>query len=308
MTSFEYALSDLKIPVKYIPLVFSFENDICTGINAERYKDIIHKEIQEQFPLTVNTKCGNGSNKYTIVIRLYCALKKCPRKFKLKIKKEDVTLNSDGYFSFVSTHLSCDHDEKIIRQLRGNERKEIASLVKSSSVSSVRSDAIKSANYESLLKGNMQKVFVKPVLRKAVSELNCESDQSPDTLYDLFLRANKMKFVYNIEYKSERFNITILSTDQIKMLNKYVANCQKNNEVSRIYYDATGGMCKSPANDIKTLFHHTIVIPLKCNEIDSNYTLLNIGEMISALHTSQQQDIFLRRFMHLAKEPKKSGN
>lgn len=308
MAKFNFNLVDLELSSAQVNDVFLYENSKCVGLNKDKYPKIICDELLRQLEISTNIKWGNDYLRTSIIIDLYCAAKECERKFKIKIKKSQIKINEAQKLQISSTLESCLHSEKFIRQLRGEERKNVAMLAKSSSVNQVRMAAIENANKDLLLRGNLQKIHPKPVIRKAISEQNCESDKSKDHLYDLFLRANDFKYVHSVEYKLERFCITTLSSNQIKIFAMYIRNCEKSNEVSRMCFDATGGICKSPAEIIKKIFHHAIIIAMKANKIDTTNSLINVGELISALHTTHQQEIFLTRFIQMARaELKQEG-
>jgi hypothetical protein len=308
MASFKHILSDLTLSNEQVETIFVYDAEGCVKLNKETYKKIIMDELLKQHKTSAYIKNSDDRSRKSIVIDLYCVLKQCERKFKIKCKKDHIKYDEDVKLTMTSTHESCSHDEKFIRQLRGEQRKEIALQAKSTSVYQVRSSAIENSDKKLLESGNLQNIYPKSVIQKAVSEQNCESDKSKDPLYDLFLRANSFKFVYSVEYKYERFSVTILSNKQIQIFEQYLKFCATNKVVSRINFDATGGICASPSEKIAKLFHHTIVIPMKTNEIDRTSSLINIGELISSLHTTHQQEIFLRRFIQMkSMESKKSG-
>lgn len=300
MANFECSVGFLDVKVHQLAKLFDFDHEACKGLNRESFQNEICKEFLNQFGVTVNIQWGNDRSRKSIIIDLYCALKSCHRRFKIKILKNDILKGKEVKLKVLSTHHECNHDEQVIRQLRANDRREIASKAAASSVSKVRSEALNESRKELLKKGHLQQVYTEPVIRQAVSELKSKNDTHKNQLHDLLLKSDKMKFVHNIEYKCERFNITILSNDQIRMLACYRRKCKELKVISRMCYDATGGMCVSPNENIKRLFHHTLVISMKFNEIDTKNSLINIGEMVSSLHTTFQQEIFLRRFIELS--------
>lgn len=301
MSKYILNLVDFKVEEEFLQVLFKFDKDACIGLNKKKYRDLLCNEFLKQYQKTVNIKWGRDSGK-SVTVELYCASKTCHLVFKLTQKKENITMTGNN----VTMHLkSSDHvckheDEKLIRQLRGSARKEVALKVKGASVDVIRGEAIIDANKELLSKGNLQNIYTAPVLRKAASDLRAKNDLSNDPIYDLFLQSNELKCVHSIEFKFVRFNINLLSSEQIEILKGYISSCSKNSQVSRIHYDATGGILAKPHEDIKNLLHHTIVIPAKFSDLDEQGSFLNIGEMISSLHTSDQQEIFLRRFLQLA--------
>lgn len=308
MSQYSHSLKDIKLTSTQVNDVFNFRDGKCVGLNRDNYRNIIPNELHAQSEISANIKWGNDRSRASIIIDLYCVAKDCERLYKITLKKEHIVENEELSLCVISTSDKCTHTDKYIRQLRGNERKNVAMQAKSSSVSAVRKAAMENANKELLKKGDMQKIFVKPVIRKAVYELNSRSDKDQYQLFDLFLRANEMPCIHSVEYKSERFNITVLSDEQMRTIASYIKKCADEGTISRVCYDATGGICASPAKDIKNLFHHTLVVSFKVNELDRENALINVGEMISALHTAHQQEIFLRRFVHLASaEIKKDG-
>lgn len=307
MSKYLIKLDNLSVKSDQINDIFTFDGDYCNGLNKESYINVICSEILKQFMSTVNVKYGRDKGKI-IVIYMYCVLKQCTRAFKIKIEKHTVKKNESANFEVSSTENDCDHREKVIRQLRGNERRMLAEKIKSTSISSFRSDAIIDSDKESLSKGNLQTIYTKPVLRKALSEKKCENDFHSNPLFDLVMQINNFKFVHSVDFKKERFNVILLSSKQISSLKTYLRWCRENNQISRLHFDATGGVLASPDDDISNLFHHIIVFPWKFNKIDNKCSFMNVGEMISALHTSDQQEIFLRRFIQLAsKQIKQDG-
>lgn len=303
------ALDDLIIKQDVLSKIFSFEGNNCIGLNKNEYRDILCEEFLIQFKNTVNIKWGRG-NKQSIVIDLYCASKHCQVKYKISKKKSEIALtNEQVNLSVKSNGHQCYHeDEKLIRQLRGTNRENIAKQVKQSSVDLVRNDAIIEGK-NTVSSGNLNNIYTKAVLRKAASEFSAKNDKSSDSLFDVFLQSNHLKFVNSIEYKFNKFNVLLISEEQIQILSKYITNCKRNNELTRLHYDATGGILAKPNEDINNLFNHVIIIPHKFHEIDSVGSHINIGEMITSLHTSDQQEIFLRKFLQLArKQIKSKGN
>lgn len=300
MSKYTLTLNNLNLEVESLSDIFKFEDGKCRGLNKEKYRDLFCDIFLQQFEKTVNIKWGRDSGK-SITIELYCASKVCKKKFKITQKKDVIKQNETVEMQVKSCVNICNHEkEKLIRQLRGVGRKEAAEQVKATSVDIVRNKAMEHSDVSSLSKGNLQKIYTGPVLRKAASDLSAKNDLSKDPLYDLFLQSNKLKCVHSIEYKLERFNITLLSNEQIEILKGYITTCTRNSQITRIHYDATGGILAKPNDDINNLFHHVLVIASKFNENDDQGSFLNVGEMISSLHTSDQQEIFLKRFLQLA--------
>lgn len=300
MSKYAITLNNFHLEVESLSDIFKFEDGNCRGLQREKYRDLLCDKFLQQFEKTVNIKWGRDVGK-SITIELYCSSKVCKKKFKITQKKDLIKQNETVEMQVKSCVNICNHeDDKLIRQLRGITRKEVAEQVKATSVDIVRYEAMTHCDRQSLSKGNLQKIYTGPVLRQAASDLSAKNDLSKDPLYDLFLQSNKLKCVHSIEYKFERFNITLLSNDQIEILKGYIATCKRNSKVTRIHYDATGGILAKPNEDINNLFHHVLVIPSKYNENDDQGSFLNIGEMISSLHTSDQQEIFLKRFLQLA--------
>lgn len=296
---YKLTLNDLKIKKETLSDIFTFEETRCTGLNRESYANIIGDEILTQLKSSVNIQWGRD-NGASIIIYLYCPLKTCDYKVKLNQKKSNIKCNEDVSFAVKTNREKCQHREKVGRPLKGLERKKVAQEAKNTSITQVRDSAIIKSDKELLYEGNLQKIYTKPVIKQAISELNKKNDKSCDPVNDLFLQINDLSCVYSMEIKKERFSITLISEKQIEILKSYATRCHKNEIVSRIHYDATGGILASPSSDIRNLFHHIIVIPLKFNENDKCGTFVNVGELISALHTSEQQEIYLRRFIHLA--------
>lgn len=104
----------------------------------------------------------------------------------------------------------------------------------------------------------------------------------------------------------ERFSVSLISREQITTVKKYIEKCKKEKCVSRFHYDATGGILAKPLENMKSIFHHVMVIPFKYSEIDERGSFVNIGELITCLHTSDNQEIFLRKFFQLASKQIKS--
>lgn len=308
MLPLKRVLSDFTINFNQLQDVFNYNDKKCIGLNKEKYTNIVCENFLTQFKKTVNVKWGNDKGK-SIIIDLYCASKECKARFKLSQKKELINNDSQVNFSVKSTEIDCDHkNEKLVRHLKGENRKKIASAVKDKSVETVRNQAIISCDKVALSEGHLQGIHTYPVMRKAASELRNENDKNKDPMYDIFLQANDLKFVHSVEYKHDKFNVTIISSELISIFVKYLTKCNKSAQVSRVHYDATGGILAKPCEGINNLFHHVIVIPMKLNENDQQGTFLNIGEMISSLHTTDQQEIFIRRFIQLAsKEIKTKG-
>lgn len=199
MTKYTRVLKSIKIERELLHEVFKFKGRLCIGLNKEKYHDILCDKILENLSLTVCIQWGNDKKK-SIIIDFYCASKQCKLRLKVIINKIDVNLQEDVILKVNATENKCNHcSEKLIRPLKGDERKAVAIKVKNSSVDQHRNDAIIISNKESLKKRMLQKVYTKPVLRKAVSDLNSENDTSVDPIYDIFLQANKLKFVLSIK-------------------------------------------------------------------------------------------------------------
>lgn len=293
-------LNNFRVELNELQEVFHYKDNECVGLNKEKYGDNVCGNFFQQFGKTVNIKWGNDKGK-SITIDLYCAAKDCEVKYKLTQKKSEIKFDHHVNLIVKSTEQECEHkNEKLIRQLKGDKRKKIGGAVKDKSVEIVRTAAIISSNKEALAEGHLQEVYTKSVMRKAASELRVKNDKSIDPMYDIFLQANELKYVHNIEYKHDRFNITLISSEQVEILKKYISMCKKDSKVPTIHYDASGGMLAKPCEGMKSLFHHVIVIPMKMNPNDDQGSFINIGEMISSVHTSDQQEIFIRRFLQLA--------
>lgn len=284
--------------------IISFIDDKCDSLKKSTYSNIICENFQRQFKCTVNVQY-KYDKKNNILIYLYCVSSSCNRKWRAQQLKVNIKKDEEISFEVMSNHEKCEHSEKIIRQLRGAEREKMANLAKQTSVSHVRNEALISCDTIALSQGHLQNVYPKPVIRKAISEINCENDKCKDPFYDIFLTCNELKCVYNIEMKKDKFTITILTKEQALVVKSYIEQCKKNKIVSRFYYDATGSIINKL--DTKNFFHHIIVIPIVYGENDLNASFYNVGEMITILHTSDHQEIFLRKFSQILQQNKCSG-
>lgn len=298
MSKFNYDLKDLEVEKDFVEKVFAFKDGKCSGLHRKKYESIICENFTQKFLSTVFIRWGRVGKKI-VAIDLYCASRKCPRKFKLIAQSENISETNNVIFKVKSTHLECNHSEKVIRPLKGEERELIATQAHLKSVSVVRNEAKIKADKESLRKGNMQQIFSRGVIRKAVSEKLSKNDESSNPLFDLFLQCDKIEIVNSVEYKSKQFCVTIIADKQIEILKAYIKKCKKENRPVMLFYDATGGILQSPSENIRSLFHHVIVIPWKFNDLDNGFAIINVGELISSLHTSDQQEIFLRRFIQI---------
>lgn len=305
MVKYTKVIGQLKISSDLLKEIVKFDEEEGVKLRKNKYSNIICEEIVKQFKSTINVDNCDDKTK-NINIYFYCASKKCKRRWKLMQLKSNIIKDQDNTFDFFSTHEKCDHSEKLIRQLRGSERINIAKLAKETSVSNVRNEAMLSCDKDSLAKGNLQKIYTKPVIRKAMSEKNCEFDKSLDPIYDIYLTANDLDNVHSLEMKKDKFSITFLSQKQANVCSSYINSCKKNKTVSRFYYDATGGILSNMENS-KCFFHHIIVIPWKFNDIDKSNSFFNVGELITILHTSDQQEIFLRKFLQNLRKNKCLG-
>lgn len=167
MAKYIINLKNFNLDVTLLRDIFNFEDNICHGLNKKKYCDLVCNEFFKQFDKTVNIKWGRDTGK-SIIIELYCASKTCKSQFKLTQKKNQIKSDESAVMQVKTTEALCTHeDEKLIRQLRGDERKEIALKIKGTSVDVVRTDAILTSNKKSLTQGNMQKIYTKNVLRKA---------------------------------------------------------------------------------------------------------------------------------------------
>lgn len=299
MSKYIILLDNLKIENNQNSEIFSFKNNCCVGLKRDTYISLVCDAFLSQFNKTINVRWGRDKGE-NIIIYSYCALKSCKKCYKIHVEKISVQIHQDIEFKVSSSDDQCKHNDPVIRQLKGKERKQIADKAKATSVSEIRKDAILGCKRDSLEQGNLQKIYTQPVIRKALSEVTKIGDKSNNPLHDVFIQVNELKCVYSVDIKKQRFSITMLSDEQIEILKIYATKCKQNQEISRIHYDATGGILASPDIEIKSLFHHILVIPWKFNEKDKNGTFINIGEMISALHTSDKQEIFLRMFLQLA--------
>lgn len=294
MTDCTINIGKLTISKDMVQETIKFDGDNCVTLIRKKYSNVICDEMLQQFKVTLNVENLYDRRK-NIIIYLYCASKECKRRWKLIQLKSCIKKDEDNHFDVLSTHNKCEHSEKLIRQLRGTERKNVAKIAKETSVANVRNEALLSCDKDSLEKGNLQKVYPKPVIRKAMSEKNCELDKNSDPIFSIYLTANDLDNVESIEMKKEKFSITFLSHKQAAVVQSYINDCKKNNVISRLYYDATGGILSNMNS--KSFLHHIIVIPWKFNKIDEESSFFNIGELITILHTSYQQEIFLRRFL-----------
>jgi hypothetical protein len=305
MSRYLHNLNNLIIRKESSEKIFKFNQGECIGLNKESYQNEICKLFLNQFERTVFIQWGRARSN-SVIIDLYCASRKCPRKFKIKQLIAEISEKDDIIFSVKSTLDQCNHTEKVIRPLKGNERKEVASKAKLTSVSSVRSEAKIQANKDSLQKGNMQQIYSTGVLRKAISEKSSENDRHSNPIFDLILQCDELDIVHNVECKSDRFAVTVISEKNMEILHAYIAKCQELKEISRVYYDATGGILESPKENIRSIFNHVMVFPWKFHDLDNNSTAINIGELITSLHTSNQQEIFLRRLIQNAMKNRES--
>lgn len=307
MSTYKFNLNNVVIDSCDAKKVISYLDKKGSVLCNKSYREIVCNAFLNQQKVTANIYSGNSRGN-CIQIYMYCASKVCKRKFKLVQEKLKIIEDSSITFLASSTQENCDHSEKIIRQLRGEERKNIAKTVKDSSVDNYRSEAILRSNSDLLKAGHLQNIHPSPVLRKAVSDYNRENDKHKDAFMDLMLKLDSIESVFSVELKKDKFSVMILSEKQITMLKSFIENCKKQNTISRIHFDATGNITASPHKDIKKLLHHILVIGHKFNESDSTNTFVNVGEFITSLHTSDNLEIFLRRFLQLASQQiKKNG-
>jgi hypothetical protein len=306
MSDFSIYKSKLVIKASDIHKIFVLKEKKISSFNRLNYQNTICEEFQRQFSSTVNIK-DTRINK-AVTIRLYCCSASCDRQFKLKLKCCDLASEEeDVQFDVYSTKNVCTHQEKIVRRLMKGERERVVEEIQKSSVTKYRNDSIRNSDKELLSEGHMQKIYSEDVLRKAVSEKKCEKDLDKDHLIDLFLRRKNLNFVTSMEFLKDSFNVCLISEKQISALKLIIEKKRDKKEVSRIYYDATGSICEKPDETMKVTFHYVIIAPHLIGS-DDRHTMINVGEMITSSHTADQQELFLRKFLHAAtKDTKNKG-
>lgn len=294
----------LEIDSSELNNLFIFNNEECAGVNKEKYQNTICRLFGKKFNKTVNVRGTYVGKK--ISIRLYCAVKQCTKIFNVTIRKDEIQLNRNVKIEVTCNGNICNHNVNVVRNLMKDERAKVAQELKSASISTVRNETILNADKNMLSNGNLQNIHSQEVLRKTKSEVNSKNDMSSNPLFDLFLKIKTIKSACNVEYLEDKFSITLLSSHQIETFKNYVLANNKSKNINRLYYDATGKVCASPTAEIRSIFHHVLIIPKKASVTDKHCCLVNVGELITSLHTSDNQEIFLRRFFQLASKALKN--
>jgi hypothetical protein len=179
-------------------------------------------------------------------------------------------------------------------------------LIKGQSYAEVRNKKINQANESLLAQGNLQDIATPEVLRRIKCEGKSSKKLHSDGLINLIMKLCDSELIHSFEVKPEKFGICIISNEQIFALKHYIGQCKDAKSIVRLYYDATGSIVGKPRDGFANIFHHVLVAPLRINSNDRNASLVNIAELITTSHTSDNLEIFLRKFIQIASKDIKS--
>jgi hypothetical protein len=225
----------------------------------------------------------------TIVVRAYCKHENC-KKFQLVIDNRPckdvlhipVLVYSQG---------NVNHGEnKLCRPLSGSRRVEAREILKKEKSLLFRSRAIREANEDAVMQGNIESIHSLDVLRKARQEAKDAEDLDRDYILDVFKMALKERkdgesYIQHVEMP---LGIHCFSPVQIRVL----SSLQRGNRPI-LYFDATGSVVRRHPCFRKRVLYYTGVI--KVNNI-----IVPVMELLTESHDAASILCFLIRFRNFA--------